>query len=285
MITYSITHGDTLSQFSIGPMNGSVIIQSPLNREAKDNYTLVLNATDGGGLYSNAILYVKVIDINDVIPHFASPLVTADIPEDAVNVTYITQVQATDEDLVQDENIIIAYFIVDGKDNDTFFVNSTTGEVFLINDIDRETQMFYNLTIAAADNNVVPLTGYVTLLITVLDINEYPPMYDQSLYTVSIYEYHPVDTSVINITATDIDYDENGTVVYSIISADGNGDDAFAIDSNTGVIYVVQSVIDYEIQTQYNLTVLASDAGHIDIRLSTEVTVILMSMIIYQSLS
>ena len=66
MITYSITHGDTLSQFSIGPMNGSVIIQSPLNREAKDNYTLVLNATDGGGLYSNAILYVKVIDINDV---------------------------------------------------------------------------------------------------------------------------------------------------------------------------------------------------------------------------
>ena len=275
LITYSITDGDTLSQFSIGPMNGSVIIQSPLNREAKDNYTLVLNATDGGGLYSNAILYVKVIDINDVIPHFASPLVTADIPEDAVNVTYITQVQATDEDLVQDENIIITYSIVDGKDNDTFFVNSTTGEVFLINDIDRETQMFYNLTIAAADNNVVPLTGYVTLLITVLDINEHPPMYDQSLYTVSIYEYHPVDTSVINITATDIDYDENGTVVYSIISADGNGDDAFAIDSNTGVIYVVESVIDYEIQTQYNLTILASDAGHIDIRLSTEVTVII----------
>ena len=266
-ITYSITDGDPLSQFYIHPESGFISVQASLDRERYSNYTLLLNATDGGGLYANAILFIKVLDINDVIPHIISAP-AATIPEDAENGTFIIKVLATDEDPLPYSEII--YSIVSGNLNDTFFINTTTGELFLNNLIDREEQSYYNLTIEAVDNGLISLTGFSTLLINVLDINDHTPTFDKNSYTADVFENQLIGVDILQINATDRDYKENGTVLYSIIS--GNDMGLFEIESETGLITVAED-IDFEIVKYQILIVEASDSSHIDTRLSNTVNI------------
>ena len=266
-ITYSITDGDPVSQFYIHPESGIISVQALLDRELASNYTLLLNATDGGGLYANSILFIKVLDINDVIPHIISAP-TATVPEDAENGTFIIQVLATDEDPLPYSDI--AYSIVSGNLNDTFVINTTTGELFLNNLIDREEQSYYNLTIEAVDNGLISLTGFSTLLISVLDINDHPPVFEKNSYSANVFENQLIGIDILQINATDQDFKENGTVLYSIIS--GNDMGLFEINSKTGLITVAED-IDFEIVKYQILTVEASDSSHIDTRLSNIVNI------------
>ena len=268
LVTYSIDSGDPLSQFSITPLTGMLRLVSSLNREEITNYTLLLNATDGGGRYANALCVVTVTDVNDVIPHFPSPLLTATIPENSPNETFITRIQARDEDITNGPSI--SYSILSGNEENAFYINSTTGEVYTNSHIDREENELFNLTVIATDNAFAPLTGSATLLIHVLDINEVPPTFDRSYYNVSVLEDQALDQTLINITATDTDFGENATILYSIVLGDLT--DSFSIDSNTGAL-TLSKEIDYEFMDFYNLTVRASDSGHVAIRLTNDVMV------------
>jgi len=54
------------------------------------------------------------------------------------------------------------------------------------------------------------------VLITVLDINDFRPQFSKSQFSTSVYENEPAGTSVITMTATDLDEGDNGVVTYSI---------------------------------------------------------------------
>lgn len=54
------------------------------------------------------------------------------------------------------------------------------------------------------------------VLITILDINDYRPQFAKKQFSTSVYENEPVGTSVITMTATDLDEGDNGIVTYSI---------------------------------------------------------------------
>lgn len=54
------------------------------------------------------------------------------------------------------------------------------------------------------------------VLITVLDINDVRPQFSKSLFSTSVYENEPAGTSVITMSATDLDEGDNGVVTYSI---------------------------------------------------------------------
>lgn len=54
------------------------------------------------------------------------------------------------------------------------------------------------------------------VLITVLDINDFRPQFSKSQFSTSVYENEPAGTSVITVTATDLDEGDNGVVTYSI---------------------------------------------------------------------
>lgn len=69
--SYSLAGGH--GQFSINPATGQIITSSLLDREDRNNYQLLVVATDGGqpqGLSSSATVSVTVADINDNPPHF-----------------------------------------------------------------------------------------------------------------------------------------------------------------------------------------------------------------------
>lgn len=54
------------------------------------------------------------------------------------------------------------------------------------------------------------------VLITVLDINDFRPQFSKSQFSTSVYENEPAGTSVITMTATDLDEGDNGVMTYSI---------------------------------------------------------------------
>ena len=274
-LTYSITAGDTLSQFSIEfetfdpdvqDVASSVSIMSELDREMKSEYNLTLTATDGGGISTDAYLHITVLDINDVIPKFASEILTASVYENATVGLFITQTQAVDEDLFENSNI--SYSIVSGNVNDTFTINSTSAELYLNRVLDREKIMVYSLVLEAVDNGIVQLTGFATLEINVLDVNEFAPQFSESNYTVEIDENEPYGYSVFQVNATDQDTGDNAIIVYSITA--GNSLGLFEIQSETGIITVAKP-IDYEYIMYHTLIITASDCAHLDMRLSNEV--------------
>ncbi|OBS79666.1 hypothetical protein A6R68_22132, partial [Neotoma lepida] len=71
IISYSIIGGN--SQFTINPSTGQIITSALLDRETKDNYTLVVVASDAGSpesLSSSTSVLVTVTDVNDNPPRF-----------------------------------------------------------------------------------------------------------------------------------------------------------------------------------------------------------------------
>ena len=277
-VTYSITQGDPDDHFDVDPDTGVVSIASSLDRELYTNYNLTLNATDGGGRFVNAYLYVSVVDVNDVAPIFSrNPYITG-LPEDAENGTHVITVSAVDTDLKQNSDFRYMFADTDFELFDstfTFSINDTTGEIFLEQLIDREDISVYNLTVIAVDMGDIPLTGYATLIVNVLDINEFPPDFALDEFVGEVYENEPTETFILRINSTDQDFAENSTVQYSIIG--GNDLGLFDIVASSGDI-LVGGPIDFEQEEMYTLVVLATDSGPMETRLTnqTNVTVFIL---------
>lgn len=54
---------------------------------------------------------------------------------------------------------------------------------------------------------------------TVLDVNDYRPRFTERTYNTSVFENEPSGTSVITVSATDLDEGENGAVLYRMLGS------------------------------------------------------------------
>ena len=277
-VTFNITQGDPANNFYIDPDTGLVSVASSLDRELYPEYNLTLTATDGGGRSADAHLLIVVHDINDRVPLFLEDPYFIGVSEDTELETLVLTVHASDTDLNRNSEVV--YYFADASDDfsdatGTFYLNDTTGEVTLQAPLDREDTPLYNLTLLAVDMGVVPLTGSSQLLISVLDINEFAPEFSQDGgFEGRVYENKPPGTVILQVNATDMDFGENSTIFYFIV---GDHTDVFAIEMDTGVISVAGS-IDFETTPEYELIVMATDAGPVSERLvnMTNVTITIL---------
>ena len=98
--------------------------------------------------------------------------------------------------------------------------------------LDRESQQFYWLTVYAQDRGAVPQHSRVEVLITVEDVNDNVPQTRQPVYYPAIQENSPPDTSVVKLTAYDLDDEVSQKLTYTITA--GNPQGFFKIDQQTG---------------------------------------------------
>lgn len=71
LYSYSLSGGN--AQFTINPSTGQIITSALLDRETKENYTLIITAKDGGSprsLSSSTSVLVTLADVNDNPPKF-----------------------------------------------------------------------------------------------------------------------------------------------------------------------------------------------------------------------
>ncbi|XP_024102479.2 protocadherin alpha-5 isoform X5 [Pongo abelii] len=128
--------------------------------------------------------------------------------------------------------------------------------------LDREEAPAHNLFLTATDGGKPELTGTVQLLVTVLDVNDNAPTFEQSEYEVRIFENADNGTTVIRLNASDRDEGANGAISYSFNSlVAAMVIDHFSIDRNTGEI-VIRGNLDFEQVNLYKIRIDATDKGH-----------------------
>uniref|UniRef100_A0A4W6CNL5 FAT atypical cadherin 3a n=1 Tax=Lates calcarifer TaxID=8187 RepID=A0A4W6CNL5_LATCA len=254
-IQYSL-HGSGSQDFSMDPDTGEIKSSVILDHEMTPNYHLVAQATDGGGRWCRAEVQLAVTDVNDNPPIFTQSQYTASVYEDTATKALLTRIQAIDPD--EGPGRMVVYSLADSAGG-SFSIDKSSGIVVLERVLDREVQPAYQITVSASDQgSPLPLSSLVNVTITVLDINDNPPVFERRDQLATVPEDVGVGTEVLRVHAASKDIGTNAEITYSIRS--GNEHGKFHIHPLTGAILVAQS-LDYETCRDYFLTVEARDGG------------------------
>ncbi|XP_069096663.1 cadherin-23-like [Pleurodeles waltl] len=238
-------------------LSGKIIANRTVDYEQVQWLNFTIRASDNGSPRRSAEVpvYLQIVDINDNNPIFSQSSYQKSVFEDIPLGTIVLQITATDAD--SGRFALIQYSLVDGEGK--FGINPTTGDVYILSVLDREKKDHYTLTAIARDNpgdlSSNRRENSVQVLITVLDVNDYRPQFSKSQFTTSVFENEPAGTSVIVMTAVDLDEGDNGILTYDI---QGPGMAAFRIDQNSGLITSGRLLQSFE---RFNLTVVATDKG------------------------
>ncbi|EDW39583.1 GL15355 [Drosophila persimilis] len=127
--------------------------------------------------------------------------------------------------------------------------------------LDREIREVYNLKIIATDEGVPQMTGTSTVRVQIVDVNDNQPTFPPN-NLVSVSEATELGAVIASISANDVD--TYPTLTYRLVSESSVDDESltlFALDRYSGKL-VLKRRLDYELQQEYQLEVIASDAAH-----------------------
>ncbi|XP_002940912.2 protocadherin Fat 1 isoform X3 [Xenopus tropicalis] len=254
-IIYTL-HGVGAEKFHLNPFTGELKTSLPLDREILEVYHLMVKATDGGGRFCQAAVELTLEDVNDNAPEFSADPYTVTVYENTEPQTPLLRVQAIDADLGLNHKV--QYSLVSSAEGQ-FSIDELSGIISLEKPLDRELQAVYTLTVKATDQGLPrKLSSVASVVVSVLDINDNPPVFEHREYGSSLTEDAPVGTEVLQVYATSRDIEVNAEITYKIIS--GNEHGKFTINPVTGMIFIIAS-LDYETSPEYYLTVEATDGG------------------------
>ncbi|XP_068134493.1 protocadherin Fat 2 [Hyperolius riggenbachi] len=119
-----------------------------LNREVKDNYQLLIYASEKSLDYeARTKVVIQVLDINDLRPLFSTTSYKFTVAEDAPLKTVLGKISATDAD--QGQNAMFYYTF--HTRSELFCIHPTSGIVMLIGHLNATRQTVYRLEILAVD--------------------------------------------------------------------------------------------------------------------------------------
>ncbi|XP_074068871.1 protocadherin gamma-A10-like isoform X19 [Macrotis lagotis] len=254
--------------FCLDSHKGEILTKQSLDYEKVMIYEFEIQASDVPGLSGTAKVIVKVVDVNDNAPEVTITSFISSVPENSPPGTVVALFNLHDRD--SGEN---GYVICSIPANLPFKLQQSLNNYQrLVTEgiLDREQISEYNITVTASDQGSPPLFTITQFYLSVTDINDNPPTFSQTSYSVYIPENNPRGSSIYSMTAHDPDSEENSCITYSI-----EGDvqkDYISINSETGVLYALQS-FDYEQFQDVQLRVIAQDSG--DPPLSSNVSLIL----------
>ncbi|CAG5122528.1 unnamed protein product, partial [Candidula unifasciata] len=246
------------SVFSINTRSGALVLTSELDREKVSNYTLAIEARDGGSSPKSAHqnLTILITDANDNAPVFTQSQYNATVAEDVEVGHSLMRIHATDLD--KSLNGAVRYFIIGGEGSHDFHLDMSSGVLRVQKPLDYERKKSYTILVQAEDSSVEkPLHTNATVVVSVMDVNDFVPVFDDSPYNAFVQEgMRDGPVPVMTITARDEDSGDNGMVQYSL--RDINNTNMFEANSVTGEISVLKT-LDRETVPMYVLTFVAID--------------------------
>lgn len=105
--------------------------------------------------------------------------------------------------------------------------------------------------------SLVSLQSELFIYVTLLDINDNAPIFEQTYFHIDINENQPKHTILTRLRAYDIDKDKNGTVRYELAIKHTN---EFSIDVRSGILRT-KRILDREQCEFYRIGVRAYDLG------------------------
>ncbi|XP_069619838.1 protocadherin alpha-C2-like isoform X1 [Ranitomeya imitator] len=265
-VTYSF--GSFMSQkvrqlFNIEPSTGEVRVSGVLDYEKSSSYEIYVQAIDKGPvpMTGHCKVLVEVIDANDNVPEIVVTSNYSPIAENSQVDTVVALMSVTDKDSGVNKMVTLTIL-----PNLPFKLNSFKNTFKLLTDgkLDREKCSSYNVTITATDSGVPPLSSQKTLYVQISDVNDNPPVFEESSYSVYVLENNAPGVSLFSVKAMDPDANENAFVSYLILQGDVEGipvSSYVSIKSDNGTLYAIQS-FDYEKIREFRFVVQAQDAGN-----------------------
>ncbi|XP_023781527.1 protocadherin-23 [Cyanistes caeruleus] len=268
MISYKILSSS--EGFSIDHKNGSLFTTEPVMQLKNISIIrLLIEATDGGSPPLSAVTSVEVHveDVNNCAPRFTEVLYNLSVSEDASAGETVLLFSAIDCDWMH-ENTLVEYSIIGGNDENLFSIETSVmgseisyklaSSLVLSNALDRETAASHQLVLLASDRGTPSLNSTATVLITVLDVNDNPPVFSSPEYHVHVKESIPIGSHITEVSARDCDAGTNAEITYAIIS--GNDRGHFCLDGRTGSVNLTK-MLDYEDTMKFTLVIQATDGG------------------------
>ncbi|NWH59992.1 CELR1 protein, partial [Geococcyx californianus] len=255
-ITYILD--DNIPQFRIDPDTGTITTLMELDYEDQASYTLAITAHDNGIPQKSDTTYVEILilDANDNAPRFLRDRYQGSVFEDVPLSTSVLQLSATDRDSGLNGRLLYTFQGGDDGDGD-FYIEPTSGVIRTLRKLDRENVAVYSLRAFAVDRGSPPLKASVDIQVTVLDINDNPPVFEKDEFDIFVEENSPIGSIVARISAADPDEGTNAQIMYQIV--EGNIPEVFQLDLLNGDLTALMD-LDYESRTEYVIVVQATSA-------------------------
>ncbi|XP_039670012.1 protocadherin beta-15-like isoform X8 [Perca fluviatilis] len=262
-VTYEFSRLSDKTQklFLLDEKTGDISVTGDIDYEEGSKYEVFVEAKDGYGLSSEAKVIIDITDVNDNAPVIYLKSLTNPIPENVSPGTEVGIINVQDRDSENNRHVRcsiqqnVPFKLVPSIKN--YYSLVTTGQ------LDRELVSDYNITITATDEGSPPLSSSKTVQLSVADINDNPPVFEEQSYSAYVTENNKPGSTLCSVTARDPDWRQNGTVIYSLLPGEVNGapvSSYLSVNGDTGVIHAVRS-FDYEQFRSFKVHVMARDNG------------------------
>ncbi|XP_061900019.1 protocadherin gamma-A11-like [Entelurus aequoreus] len=262
-VSYDFGHvsEDVETLFKIDRKVGAIKVIGNVDYESTTSYEIRLKAKDGLGLSSNAKVIISITDVNDNAPEIHLESLSNPVPENVSPGTEVGIINVQDRDSEKNGQVRcsitqnVPFKLVPSIKN--YYSLLTTGQ------LDRELVSDYNITISATDEGSPPLSSSKSLHLSVADINDNPPVFEEQSYSAYVSENNKAGSTLCSVSARDPDWRQNGTVIYSLLAAEVNGapvSSYVSVNGDTGVIHAVRT-FDYEHLRSFKVHVMARDNG------------------------
>ncbi|KAJ1128079.1 hypothetical protein NDU88_006463 [Pleurodeles waltl] len=207
-------------------------------------------------------LEIEIQDINDNPPTFIGDQIILQVIEITAPGARFELPGARDADV---GNNSLQHYQLSANKHFTLDVNiradgTKHAELVLENSLDREEQDVHHLILTAIDGGNPARSGTAQIKVIVLDANDNAPVFDKSVYKVSVLENIPKGTTVTAVRAVDIDQELNSEVTYSFTNGLDTDLRIFTLNSKTGEI-VLREKLDFEVKQFYELEVRGNDGS------------------------
>ncbi|KAM8973006.1 cadherin-related family member 3 [Pelodytes ibericus] len=269
-LLYSIS---ATKYFTINEVTGEIKIAMTIDREASPlrlnpviDLTVTVNDSPTNGQTNSTNISFVIQDINDNPPTCTQYAFSISVSETQSNGTLMIDLTGfcSDIDVDAPYNQFNFTGLTGLGSNDKFqLIPSGTGKIVLNGNLDYEDPNNialgneYILTVVVQDIAAPYYKKYLYVYVKTTPVNEFPPVFANSLYVFNVSELSPPSTKIGQVFATDKDYPYN-RLTYSIVAAGSSN--LFWIDSVTGDLHLA-TYADYELTKKYIFTVQATDAG------------------------
>ena len=209
-------------------------------------------------------VFIEIIDINDNSPVFPIDSLTLNALESLSVGAEFYVPAAIDLDssaygtvkyklhLSSDEFILVQRKSPDGGINI---------RLKLAKKLDWLKQKSYEGQIVAYDGGSPPRIGQLNITINVIDTDDHVPVFEKSIYNISITENSEFPKELIRVFAEDPDSGLFGSIVYGLLEETlQRYQGIFLMDNMTGALILISN-LDYETTSTYYLTATARDQG------------------------
>lgn len=270
---YTILDSKYASYFSVSESTSSLSVRKRLDRESLEECEFsavcelsidIVAQSSVGTFFKKVKVKVIVTDINDHPPQFQESDKTLQLSEAFVVGSSSPIPGAVDMD--SGDNGVKKYTLRPGDTPFSLryvqYVDGSSAVSLVVNKtLDRESVDGYQLQVVAEDGGEPKLTGTLHLNVIITDVNDNPPSFNQSSYSVSVKEGLPIGTKIYNVRATDPDLNENGKVTYKLSPHQSDTiKQIFAVNSSTGDIYTLKPIA-YSSDNPYKVIIEANDGA------------------------